>query len=340
MRIWSALWVLVAGCGGESFTELISEPNATSQIVVRWTIEADDGQPLTCAEAQVEAVRISVGGEPVRVACSDQNQAVFDELQVGRYPIVIRLLGAADAVVREHVDSVELTEAPLDYSHTFVLDPAGDARGALDLRWLLAGEDPSQGCAVFGADRVVIQSQPGSIAELGAEVSCELGRFELVDVLRGDYTLRFTLLDNRRAPIVGGIVQRNFRVVPGETTRDLFSFPLVPAEQATLQLNWTLNGEDPALVCETVGGQQLTMELFQQQSPTEEISIRTATAACDRGALTEEDINASADPEALRFRVSVDLRGFAGLILTSRTVSDVILRRGETSTVSFDLMVE
>ncbi|MEM7674596.1 MAG: hypothetical protein AAF449_01195 [Myxococcota bacterium] len=340
MRIWCALAALIAGCGGESFTELVSDPIATSEIVVEWAIESDDGRALSCSEAEVEAVRVSVGGEPLRVECGEDPRAVFTDLQLGRYPVVIRLLGVGDAVLREHVDNVELTEAPLDYRHTFVLDPAGAVRGTLDLRWLLAGEPPESSCAVFGADRVIIQSQPGSITELQAELSCELGQFERVDVLRGDYTLRFTLLDNRRAPITGGIVQRNFRVRPGETTRDLFSFPLIPAEQSTLRVDWTINGEDADDACAPAGGQQFTMELFQQQSPTEEISIRTATAACASGGLTAPNINASANPEALRFRVSVDLRGFAGLILTSSTARDVILRRGQTSTVTFDLPVE
>ncbi len=343
MRLRTALVLLsITACGGDSFTEVISPPAVTSQILVSWSVQRIDGTPLSCSEAQIETVQVSVGGEPRRVPCDGftEPQSVFTGLPAGRYPIVIRLLGIGDAVLREHFANVDLGDMPVSYQHDFIIDQSGLNRGDLDIRWVLAGEPADSQCAVFGADRVVIESQPGSIAVVQADLPCDVGRFESVDILRGDYGLLFRLLDADRIPLPNGAVQRDFRVSPGQRTQDLFSFPLIRPAPSSLRIDWTINDDVPADVCASVGGQSLDFELFQQQALNEQISIRTATAACDAGTLLERGINTSEDPSQLRFRVSVSLRGFAGLVLTSTTVANVEFTRGETSTVTFDLRVQ
>ena len=341
MRFLSASLLLLASCGGDSFTEIISDPPVQSQITVRWSLAGDDGMAVSCRQAQAEEVEVSVGGVPVRVPCDDSDQQrVFEDLPTGRYPIVLRLLAASDNPLLEHFANVDLAEDPLSYEHTFVISSTSGNRGTLDVRWLLASEEAASACAAFGADRVVIESRPGSIADLQADLPCDAGRVEVTDLLRGDYTLRFSLLDVNRALLMDGVVQRVFRINPDQTTTEVISFPLVPAERATLRVEWTVNGDIGPQACSDVGAQVLSMELFQQESPTQEIPIRTATAACDRGLLFAPEINAAANPDLLGFRVSANLLGFAGLVLTSTTVSDVRLRRGQTSTVAFDLQVD
>ena len=330
---------LATGCG-ESARELISPPVDFAQLLVSWTIQRESGETVTCSSAQIQQVVVSVGGMPVTVPCDDQGeqQVVFTELPVGRYPVVIRLLGIGDNnVLREHLDNVTLDVGASSYNHDFILDQTtNNTRGILDVRWVLAGEPPEIACATYGADRVLVESQPGSIAMLQADLSCVGGRAEILDVLRGDYAIRFTLIDSDRLPIPSGLVQRNFRIVAGERTEDLFSFPLEPPPRSTVRLDWTVNGMDAADECVSVGAETISMEVFQQQSETEEISIRTSTAACDAGSLVEPDFNASADPDRLRFRVSAQLRGFAGLVITSTTIPNVKLIRGRTSTVTVD----
>lgn len=341
MRLRSALIaIIVVGCGDQS-TEIISNPPPVGEITVSWSIMEASELPVSCEQAQVSVVEVSVGGVPERISCQTESdgQVSFVDLIAGRYPVVIRLLALGDIVLQEHFANVEVIEGATEYAHAFVVGLDDGMTGQLSVRWLLAGEEPATACAVFGGDRVVIEDQPGSIAPLQEDLSCTAGQLE-IDALQGDYTLRFTLLDASRQPIPAGIVQRNFRIVVNQTTTDLISFPLVPAPRAAVRLEWTVNGAPPADECVIVGGQELSMELFQQRSSIEEISIRTATAACAAGVLQAGDLVASSDPARLRFRVSAALRGFAGLVLTSTTVSGVRLRAGETSTIAFDLQVE
>ena len=339
MHRWLVVLLLPLACSDGSETDLIGDPLPSGILTVGWRIVDADGEALSCRSAGVGAVEIAIGGEPTRTPCADEvgGQVRFDELAQGVYPVVIRLIAMTGAVRDEHANQVAVDAPTASYTHDFVVDAGSNDGGAIELTWNL-GDSPATGCATFGVARVQVQSQPGSIAGVTAELPCAEGLWRADQLRRGTYTLRLTLLDPADTPIAAGVVQRTYSVEPGNTTRDDVRF--TPAPPAILRLEWTID-ETPAVDrCSVVGGQEVAASLLSRPLDGTTTEIATMTASCAAGQLTLENVATPAQTDSPGFRLSARLRGFAGVVLTSTAVDDIVLMSGRTSTVGFDLRVQ
>ena len=343
-RRTACLGLLVSmSCGGDSRTEL-TDPLGFGDLEVRWTLSDPDGAPLTCEQADVAAAEVSLGRGPVTVDCDDADSngrsVRFSDLAPGRFPLLIQLRNAQQALVTELITTLDVNDGRNVFEHDFVIDRADAQPGRLEVSWRLGGQAAAVACAAALADQVRVESQPGSIAPLQAILPCDRGELIEEDLRTGVYTLRFTLLDAEGRTLGGGVVQRNFEVRSGQTTRDEISFPLTPAPPAAVRFEWAINGRSASAECTAVGGQQIAVDLFEIRRLSDDVLIRTSTAACDRGLLTIANLVAPVDPDEQRFRVSADLRGFAGLVLTSTTLAGVVLRTAQTTTVAVDFGID
>jgi hypothetical protein len=303
---------------------------------VRWALRDPAGAPLSCAALGIEEAFVAVGGVPKLVPCGDAEEARFDNLVPGRFPVVIQLR-ALRITLAEHVTNVVVgSGAPTEHLHTFDLDPDAAQQGNLRFEWTLQGMPAASACELLGARSVRVRSLEGSIRPIDAMAPCADGLLVLERAQRGRYSLLVSLLDGAQATLeslsaVGVQVDRQ------ETTRVRLDF-LAATEPARLEARWTVTGSAAVDACAPAGGVDVELELLRQGSPNGPIARTSTRGPCREGLLALDPVTvAPGGGETYRTWAVLRLFDFNQVELASTLIEPVRLAPSRTTTIAGDL---
>lgn len=324
----------LAGCSGDEPMRVPPPPAGAGGLVVRWTIEDAEGEPLECADLQVVQMSVAIGGTPVLVACGDTQSVSFDGIIPGRLPLVIRLLNTVGIEVASHITNVEIVDQQtLEYEHTFVIDEVKFDSGTLDVNWTIDQRVAAQACSAVGAEQVRFASRAGSIAEIDMTVPCEDGRLIIRDARRGAYSFILWLVDADGNMLEPPETVTGIGVNAGDTTRISVSFNTMPREASRVLTTWTVTGTTASTTtCEDAGGVDVVVNLENRPQIGGDFTIiDTATATCDAGALR------LMGPGARDYRIAARLYDTFGTPIDTVIVDDLDLRAG-SATVAIEFL--
>jgi len=340
--------ISAAACGGDDEGPGSAPAAPVGSVEVRWSFARQDGGPASCEAVGAAEIRAFVGGRrsdraraqapdggtPPPVTCGDDSSELWTQLVEGSLPVIIQVFGPTGAVIAEHVTTVRVVpQMRATVDHTFAIGGTGASEGALRLTWNLDGRPAAETCGPAGAATVAFATQPGSIEELSASAPCTDGVVEIGDVRVGSYILRARLLDERGEVL--SVDQQSPSVRTDAVTSAGFRFNLESLGRADLRAEWTIDGQPPAVACETEGLSSVEVR-FQRLNLTdlEWVDAETATAACAAGSLRFTDLVDVGRPR-LELLLLEDVLGDPVLV-TSTVTEPFRLNIGQTATVAVD----
>ena len=328
--------LLAASCGG---TEEPSPPDAQiplGGLTVRWSIENDAGDVLSCEDVDTDTVDVAIGGSPVTLDCN-AGTTTFESLLPQRYPVVVQLkfgpvvlatgLGNADVVAGETVEIDIVLQA----------ERRNNDVGSIYLKWRIDDQPPARRCGELEALTLRITAEPSSIdPTLSADVACTDGEITILNAKPGSYNLRLTLERPDGSKVVS-LLTGNFRVVSaGTADLGLLNFTTVLTGGGKILAQYTISSSVATTeICEQIGAMEVRMSIRSIDIQTQSTRLEgTETSSCAKGSLSREKLRTNL------YSVQLELMDGFGIILTSSTVRDVPVTFGQTSTVSIDLVPE
>lgn len=334
----SLLFLLASACGEDGTQHVPPPPAAVGSVRVTWSIATTSGEAISCGALGAERAQVLLGGKEVFVPCGEAEEAIFDNLTPGRYPVIVRLLRLGTAVLLEEAtNTVVAGDAPrAEVAVRFTFDPNLGTSGDLVVRWRLDDAPASSACAAAGGETVLVEDLPGSRAELSATAPCTAGQVTFTGIPAGDYGILLILRDAAGATLFTASIPM-VQVPSGDVARPQeVPFLTGGIERARLHAEWTVNGTVAAAGCDAAGADAVFLRAYPDR---ETVATVTATAACADGRITLADV----PPGPRRHRVFFQL--YSGYftdpplprLLTSTSALDVLFLRGQTSSVSVDL---
>lgn len=327
----------LAACGSDGPKFVPPPPAAIGSARVVWRIETPSGAPATCTEVGLESAEVLLGGAPKTVTCGEPEEATFDNLTEGRYAAIVRLKKLGTAVFAEQATNVQVVGGKTTTATvTFSYDPMMGTTGSLLLGWTIDGEDPLTACARVNGATVHVSELSGSRAPFSADVDCRDGEVQLDDLPAGRYGALLLLRDQSGLTINTATVL-DVDVVSRETSVPApAQFRTGTPVLAKLLTEWTVNGVDAATGCAAAGTDIVLVKAIPQ--PNGMVAAVTATVACSAGRFLAEDVQPGTRPHRVVFQLYENFATFPHVV-TSTTVENVRFTRGQTSTVSVDLVV-
>jgi hypothetical protein len=324
-------------CGGDTIVEP-PPPTTVGSARISWRLVSNQGMPVSCNEIRIESAAVSIGRETEIVACGEEMSVVFADLLQQRYPVIVELRTLGSAVAYQTSGNVVVEggkEATLEL--TFEIDLLNALSGSAEISWRIDDTPAAQGCSPVDGQTVRITELDGSIADVDVTAACAAGMHTIEMMQPGLYGLRLELIDSTGSRITLSSIS-SLEVKPGEVTQPTqVEFATMAVERATVYASWTVNGASTATAaCAAVDADTVVVKAFPGN---EMIATLTASAACDRGFIRAEDVLPGSGPHRVVFQLYTGLASVPPIpaILTSTTVYDVILRAGETSSVSANL---
>ncbi len=326
------LWV--SACGGTPEFPPPPPPAPIGALELSWSMVDETGAAIECAELSLVEAEVSIGGEPQRIPCGETQTARCEGLVAQRYPVVVRLLGIGGGVIREIFDNVVVTEgAPTQHSVTIEVDRGQTGTGRFRVDWFVGGRPASEGCALFGAETIVFQTQPNSIAQFEAVESCAQGTTLVENLRSGSYTVRVFLRDSEGATIPSSTREFDDLLIDpaSEVSRTLSFF--VDVEGASFEGMWTITGSSAGDACDSLNATEVRIRLANDRP--DGVEIASATAACSAGSLLMEELNGGIG----EIRATYFLVDFFGTQLSSQSVRNLLIPSATTTTVAVDFQI-
>lgn len=323
------LLTVLAACGGEDPQPSLDSGEALfGSLEVRWKMLDTSGVEKTCDDFGITDIKVAIGGTPQTVPC-EQGTLLLESLLPDRYPLVV------DAVADQLVRASKLTNAVVTAGErttidvTFNLDNTGGL-GSARITWRINQRSSLTECGAVSAAQVRITSRPGSQSELEEIVPCQPGEFTLLSIPSGAYELALRLEELDGTPItstfVGAFLVQRDQLTEPPTANFVTTFG-PPTRIVGL---WTINSTVASVGCAAVNGRSLVLET----APRPPLVGTSTTVDCALGRAELRD-GIGAGTHVVRFELA-----YFGTSVTSTTIRDVVVRRGQTTTVSVDLTAQ
>lgn len=322
-----ALTLALGACGSDDVLPPPTTP-VNGGLRLTWTIVDGAGAVRDCASARVETVSIDIGKQPELRPCTD-GELTFSNLLPERYPIVAQALSSADIPRDSLMTNGDVTAgATTTVDLQFLVDPTTGDTGDLSIRWRVDSADPRTRCAAVGAETAHITSGGGSIGTFDVSVPCSDAETILRGLRPGTYVAEIALerADGTRIAIaISSAVRVEVDRLADTGNVDVIT---VPTEPTRLTASWTVNSTAAADACDTVGARNVTIATV----PPPGIVSSSTTVLCTRGSAT---LVGGLGNTTVDVRMSLQ---YSVASVSSTVVQDVRIRRGQTSTISYDFI--
>ena len=323
------LGLSLAACGGE---DVLPPPTGqvTGALRLVWSFVDGDGNAQTCEEARVEDISLELGRTPEVWPCS-QGSVTYGNLLPDRYPVIAEAIAVSGVPRARLMTNAQVTAgSTTTFPLAFVIDPVASQRGDVRIPWRIDGRTPRAQCALVGADFAHVVAGSASIDTFDVRVPCVDGEVLVRDLRLGVYEpqVRLEAADGTR--LFTGIGDA-FRIEANQ----IIDSPVVnvvtrtgPPTQITAL--WTIGSTTATTACALVGGRTVTVATV----PRAGIVPTSTTVPCSRGVAHLID---GVGVGTIDVRLSL---AYGIAAVTSTLVEDVVVRRAQTSTVSFDFRPE
>lgn len=337
MRCWTRLspaflLAVLASCGGEEGPPPLPPPNLGSA-VVSWELQDPAGDPLSCEDLSLSHTTVKVGSEAVDVPCGDDQTARFDRLLPGNYGVTIELYISGRGLLDLDVSNLTVVaDEEVVHDVPIVVDRDELTKGSIFFRWTVSGGPPAANCGGVGAETVMFETTPSSIAQFTREVDCVDGELLVESLDPGVYEVSASLID-AAGERVGALQRFDILVTSGDQVDwDIIFFGAI-SDPAAFEGTWTITGSAAVDACDALTADQVRVSIQTRPPMMQGVEIATATAACTAGQILIEDLPSGGSiPVRAVFVLTSEFLG----VLDTQSTPSFLLTPATTSTAAVD----